>query len=117
LAGVGWSLAGLPTVSRCPQTLAQDGAIGHVAFDANDRFCLDGQRLVAISGTYGADGTEYRTEVDGFSKVISRGSAGTGPAWFEVRTKSGQILEFGNTADAKVLVQGAATIRVWATLQ
>jgi hypothetical protein len=114
LAGVGWSLAGLPTVSRCPQTLAQDGAIGHVAFDANDRFCLDGQRLVAISGTYGADGTEYRTEVDGFSKVISRGSAGTGPAWFEVRTKSGQILEFGNTADAKVLVQGAATIRVWA---
>lgn len=112
--GVGWSLAGLPAVSRCPQTLVQDGTITNVNFNANDRFCLDGQRLVAISGTYGADGTEYRTEVDGFSKVISRGSAGTGPAWFEVRTKSGQMLEFGNTADSKILVQGSATVRVWA---
>jgi hypothetical protein len=111
--GVGWSLAGLPAVSRCPQTLVQDGTIGNVNFNTSDRFCLDGQRLVATSGTYGADGTEYRSEVDGFSKVISRGSAGTGPAWFEVRTKSGQILEFGNTPDSKVLVQGSATVRVW----
>jgi hypothetical protein len=53
--------------------LAQDGVRGSINYDANDRFCLDGQRLVAISGTYGADGTEYRTEIESFSKVISRG--------------------------------------------
>jgi hypothetical protein len=39
-----------------------DGAIGGVNYDGNDRFCLDGQRLVAITRTYGSDGAEYRTE-------------------------------------------------------
>jgi hypothetical protein len=80
IVGMGFMLNGLATVGRCSQTFATDGRIDGVSFDANDRFCLDGQRLIAISGTYGADGTEYRTELESFSKVISRGSAGTGPA-------------------------------------
>jgi hypothetical protein len=73
LLGLGWHLEGLPSIGRCPRTIAQDGVRGSINYDANDRFCLDGQRLVAISGTYGADGTEYRTEIESFSKVISRG--------------------------------------------
>ena len=114
LLGVGWSLAGLSSIARCPQTLAQDGVVGGVNYDANDRFCLDGRRLVAINGTYGADGAEYRTEVDTFSKIISHGTAGSGPAWFEVHTKSGQIMEFGNTADSQILAQGKPSARTWA---
>jgi len=114
LLGVGWSLAGLSTITRCPQTRAQDGAPRGINYDANDRFCLDGQRLVAISGTYGADGTQYRTEIDTFSNVISHGSAGTGPAWFEVRTQSGQTMEFGNTTDSRILVQNKPTAAAWA---
>jgi len=69
---------------------------------------------ISTRGTYGADGTEYRTEVESFSKVVSRGTAGTGPAWFEVRTKTGQIMEFGNTADSRILAQGKTTARSWA---
>ncbi|MGJ4946762.1 FG-GAP-like repeat-containing protein [Bradyrhizobium sp. HKCCYLS20291] len=111
--GIGWSLGGVPSMGRCPRTIPQDGVLGGVNFDANDRFCLDGQRLVAVSGTYGADGTEYRTEIESYSKVISHGTAGTGPAWFEVRTKSGQVMEFGHTSDSQVLVQGRTTARVW----
>jgi Salmonella virulence plasmid 65kDa B protein/Insecticide toxin TcdB middle/N-terminal region/FG-GAP-like repeat/Phage tail fibre adhesin Gp38 len=117
LLGMGWSLGGLPAVSRCPRTIAQDGLAGGTNYDVNDRFCLDGQRLMAINnGTYGADGTEYRTEIESFSRVISHGTAGTGPAWFEVHTKSGQIMEFGNTTDSHVLVQGRTdgTARSWA---
>jgi Salmonella virulence plasmid 65kDa B protein/Insecticide toxin TcdB middle/N-terminal region/FG-GAP-like repeat len=114
LLGMGWSLGGLPSVGRCPQTVAQDGVAGGVNYDANDRFCLDGQRLMAINGAYGADGTEYRTEIESFSRVISHGTAGTGPAWFEVHTKSGQIMEFGNTGDSQVLAQGKPTARSWA---
>src|SRR5579883_2069856 len=114
LLGVGWSLAGIVSLGRCPQTIAQDGVHGAVTFTATDRFCLDGQRLIAISGTYGADGAEYRTEVDGYTRVISHGTAGTGPAWFEVHTKSGHIMEFGHTADSQALVQGSATARTWA---
>lgn len=111
--GVGWSLTGLSSITRCPQTMAQDGVRGTVNYDANDRFCLDGQRLMAFSGSYGADGSEYRTEIEGFAKVISHGTAGNGPAWFEVRTKTGQIMEFGHTADSLVLAQGKATARLW----
>ena len=114
LLGVGWALEGLVSISRCPRTIAQDGVRGTIAYDANDRFCLDGQRLVAISGAYGANGTEYRTEIESFVKVTSFASAGNGPQWFQVRTKAGQVLEFGNTADSRPLVQGTATVRSWA---
>jgi hypothetical protein len=53
IVGVGWSLSGLLSIGHCPQTFAQDSVRGGINFDSNDRFCLDGQRLVAISGTYG----------------------------------------------------------------
>jgi hypothetical protein len=114
IIGVGWSLTGLPSIGRCPQTFAQDGVRGGVNYDANDRFCFEGQRLIAISGSYGADGTEYRTEVESFTRVISHGTAGTGPGWFEVHTKSGQVMEFGHTADSQILAVGKATARNWA---
>src|SRR5205085_3262918 len=85
ILGMGWALGGLPALTRCPRTMIQNGVVGALKFDANDRFCLDGQQLVAISGTYGANATEYRTEVESFSRITSFGTSGVGPAWFEVR--------------------------------
>jgi uncharacterized repeat protein (TIGR01451 family) len=117
ILGMGWSLGGLPSIGRCAATIAQDGARGAITYNAitpTDRFCLDGQRLVAISGSYGNEGTEYRTEIDSFSRIISHGSAGTGPAWFEVHTKSGHIMEFGNSPDSRIIAQGTQTARGWA---
>lgn len=111
LEGVGWSLTGLPSIGRCPQTVAQDGFRSYVTYDiyfqygAADRYCLDGQRLIVINGgTYGADGSEYRTELEGFSKILAHGATGTGPIWFEVHTKSGQIMEFGHSADSQLVI-------------
>jgi RHS repeat-associated protein len=114
MIGVGWALSGLPSISRCPRTVAQDGVAGAVKYDANDRFCIDGERLVAISGMYGADGAEYRTEIDHFTKIVSRGTAGTGPAWFEVWTKGGRIMRLGNTTDSRLLAAGKAAVHIWA---
>jgi hypothetical protein len=111
LLGVGWTLGGLPSINRCPRTLVQDGFSGGVNYDANDRFCLEGQRLVVTSGSYGADGAQYRTEIDGYSEIISHGTAGTGPAWFEVHTKSGQVMEFGH--NSQILVPGKPTAQLW----
>src|ERR1043166_488977 len=111
ILGMGWSLGGLPAIARCAATIAQDGARGAITYTATDRFCLDGQRLVAISGAYGGDGTDYRTEVDSFSRIESHGTAGGGPAWFEVRTKSGQIMQFGNTPDSHIIAQGNSNPR------
>jgi RHS repeat-associated protein len=111
--GVGWSLGGLSVIHRCPATIVQDGFKGGINYDANDRYCLDGQRLVAVSGNYGADGTEYRTETESYTRIISYGSAGNGPASFTVWTKAGQIVEYGNTADSRIEAQGKATVRLW----
>jgi len=113
IMGMGWSLGGLPAIGRCPRTMVQDGVVGAVNYDANDRFCLDGQRLIVISGTYGADGAEYRTEVETFNRIISHGTAGTGPASFEVHTKSGQVMYFATTTDSRPLTQTGGTARSW----
>jgi hypothetical protein len=111
--GMGWGLSGFSQITRCPQTLAQDGVRGSINFDANDKYCIDGQRLIATVGTYGVDGTEYRTELANFAKVISYGAAGSGPAWFKVWTKGGQVIEYGNTADSRIEAQGKASARLW----
>jgi RHS repeat-associated protein len=108
LLGVGWSLSGLSQVMRCPNTIAQDGVVKGIDFSATDKFCLDGQRLVAINGTYGAHLTEYRTESDSFSQVIYNQSTG-----WNVRTKDGLRYEFGNSADSKVEAQGRSDVLFW----
>lgn len=114
MLGLGWGLSGLSAVTRCPRTPAQDGARGSVNFNADDRFCLDGQRLILISGTYGAAGSEYRTEIETFSKITAVDAAGNGPASFLVKTKSGLTQEYGNTEDSRIQAQGKPTVRVWA---
>ena len=113
IAGFGWSLSGGSAISRGPQTLAVDGKIHGVDYSSDDRFYLDGQRLIAISGTDGANGTEYRTEIESFSRVVSYGAAGSGPQWFKVWTKAGLILEFGSTSGSRRLASGRNEMMSW----
>lgn len=123
LLGMGWSLDGLPSISRCAQTMEQDNEIIGITFtgtDANgnptDRYCFGGERLVPIA-SYTNSGTEYRTEIDGFSRIVSYPSSGTtGPAYWVIYTKDGKAMEFGNTADSFVQAAGlpATVARSWA---
>ncbi|MFD2263439.1 FG-GAP-like repeat-containing protein [Lacibacterium aquatile] len=115
MMGVGWGLYGLSSITRCPRTKAQDGIVGSVNYDANDRFCLDGKRLNVVGdGVYGASGTEYRTEIQEFSSVVSSGAVGSGPASFVVRTKGGLRLEYGITADSQIKLSAQPSVRIWA---
>lgn len=118
IAGLGWSLDGESSITRCPRTLATDGVQGRVDHDGNDRFCMDGQRLMLVSGAYGAAGSEYRTEFDQFSKVVANGAAAgnaaNGPESFTVYTKDGRTLQYGNTADSRIEAQGKAVVATWA---
>lgn len=124
LFGVGWQLSGLSTITRCARTKASDGVQGRVNFDGNDRFCLDGKRLVLVSGgAYGAAGTEYRTEIETFVKVTAVGTAGNGPSSFVVKTKSGLTMEYGNSTDSRIdavrafggpALWPAGTVKAWA---
>jgi hypothetical protein len=114
MLGMGWSLSGLSAITRCPRTRAQDGVMGSVNFDINDRYCLDGQRLILVAGTYGLAGSEYRTEIDSYSKITAFGTAGNGVAYFEVKTKSGLTMEYGNTADSRIeAIKAPGSIAAW----
>ena len=111
--GMGWNIAGLSSVYRCGKNLAIDDVWGGVNFNNDDRFCLDGERLIAVSGAPGGDETEYRLEKNGYSKIISYGSQGSGPSYFKVWQKDGSVYEYGNTADAKVELPKQSHVYKW----
>lgn len=115
LAGMGWSLGGMSAITRCRQTVAQDGTVtsGAVTLGTTDRFCLDGQRLMAVNGNYELSGSEYRTERQDFSKIVSAGSAGGQIASFQVQTKSGLTMQYGYTANSQVRPQNQAVVATW----
>ncbi len=117
-AGVGFTVTGLSRITRCPLTIAVDGRVQGVRFAAGDRYCLDGQPLVLVAGIYGADGAEYRTEVNNLQRVISRGRQGSGPASFDVQHPDGLTWRYGNDADSRVEAVGTAgEVREWAINQ
>lgn len=97
MLGKGWGIGGVSAIHRCASTIAQDGFVRGINFDANDRYCLDGRRLVPVSGVNGAVGAEYRLEIDNFSQIKSVGGNANNPASWIVKTKSGQVMTYGNT--------------------
>ncbi|MFN7221534.1 MAG: SpvB/TcaC N-terminal domain-containing protein, partial [Burkholderiales bacterium] len=99
--GVGWGLQGFSNIHRCPRTLYSDNARGSINFDSNDRFCMDGMRLVPVGTLYG--GTEYRTEKETYTRIVGYTASGvSGPAYFRAWTKDGKVLTYGNTIDSSL---------------
>jgi len=98
LLGMKWNLAGLSAITRCGQMSYYDnGNITAIQFNDNDRFALDGDRLIRLNiGAYGVVGGEYATEVENFTRVVSyRGTTGH-PEYFEAYTDDGSIIQYGN---------------------
>jgi hypothetical protein len=116
VVGVGFRLSGASVITRCRQTKETDNtAMGAVTFTSSDRFCLDGARLVLMSGNYGAPGAAYRTEIDSFTKVVSNGSQGGGPQSFTVWRKDGSVTQYGVTDDARIEAFGTdSAVFAWA---
>ncbi|MGE4069831.1 MAG: RHS repeat-associated core domain-containing protein [Lysobacterales bacterium] len=136
--GRGWSLSGVSAMARCRASREAgdfiiggapvDGDPGSVSYRQQDRFCLDGQRLILVSTNkiYGDDGAEYRLEVDRFTRIYSRGGQNpteptfgnpyTGPNYFEVQRRDGSTSYYGNTVDSYIEGNGpgAQSATVWA---
>lgn len=110
LLGVGWSLSAGSAIARCGATYAQDGFTHSVQYDlGKDRLCLNGSRLVAVSGGYGYMGAVYRTEVDQFVRVTQHGgSLDDSTTWFSAEYKDGSVAYFGRTSQSQVVHQGLA---------
>jgi RHS repeat-associated protein len=120
IAGYGWNISGVSSITRIPSTKFHDGTIDAVDFDALDRFALDGQRLVVkrgTSGVYGANATVYETE--GFSnvKITSYGvhpsGANYGPAYFQVEYPDGSIAQYGDTSSQYGSTSESRSIMEW----
>ncbi|MCB1032809.1 MAG: VCBS repeat-containing protein, partial [Acidobacteria bacterium] len=114
ILGMGWSLHGLSSITRCAATKVPDGYVGAVRFDAKDRFCLDGIRLVLVGGgAYGAAGSVYHTEQETWTKVTAAGTCGSGPCSFTALNKDGTTLEFGTTDDSRVPIPDRSEVFAW----
>ena len=127
IAGLGFRLEGVSGIARCRQTTLRDGAAKALSWSADDRFCLDGQRLVLASRatdpdqvagtpTYGAPNTIYRTEVDSGVWVTAKGGTAGNPDYFEARAKDGSVRHYGRTpsnSDTKARLEHAGSTLVW----
>ena len=101
LLGWGWNLSGLSSITRTGQTLYHDDNQSVVNF-TEDRFVLDGKRLMLCSGTYGGNGSVYKTEIDEMSKIVAFTEGYNGPARFVVNKSDGTVWEYGGTEDSRV---------------
>ncbi|MFK8017826.1 MAG: RHS repeat-associated core domain-containing protein, partial [Gammaproteobacteria bacterium] len=108
LMGMGWSLSGLSAVSRCPATIPVDGFYDGTDLDDNDRFCLDGQRLIDQGNG------SYRTEVETFKKIRRQGVPGSCTTTFRVQDASGMTREYGGTDDSCIETENAGQGLTWA---
>jgi len=105
LAGWGWNIGGLSTITRMPSTKYHESNIDGVDFDLNDRFALDGQRLMLKSGNYGQNGSEYQTENYSNVKIKAYGTSpygsGYGPSYFIVFHPDGTRSYYGNAGGSR----------------
>ncbi|MDR6807507.1 RHS repeat-associated protein [Dyadobacter sp. BE34] len=111
--GQGWDIGGLSKITRSTRSMYFDNETNPVVMTNSDRFVLDGTRLIAKAGNYGEPNTTYGTESENFATITSKSSQGNGPEWFEVITKDGIKMEYGNSADSRHTGQ-FATVLTWA---
>lgn len=104
IAGYGWTMSGITSISRAGRNLDKDGVIKAVDLNYNDFFQFNGQRLVLASGEYGKDGAIYKTEKFSNIRIKSVGEISgknwNGPSYFEVTFEDGSQAWYGNTTSS-----------------
>ncbi|MCX6180610.1 MAG: FG-GAP-like repeat-containing protein [Bacteroidetes bacterium] len=114
ILGMGWNLSVLSAITRSGQTIYHNGKTeGILLSSEKDSYVMDGARLIAISGTNGNPNTQYATEAESFSKIISVGNSGNGPESFTVETKDGRKLLYGADAQARFYASDNNTVLIW----
>ncbi len=114
IAGYGWSILGNSSITRNNKSIYYDGFVGPIALNNDDVFSLDGARLqVTNLEPYGSSNAEYCAEVEDFSVVTPMEVTVNGPKWFEVKTKSGLILEYGKSNNSSFLAEDGLTAIYW----
>ena len=115
LLGWGWNLSGVSAITRTGKTIYHDKTEFAYPVDfKDDRFLLDGQRLLRVSNIeYGGNQCEYKTEIDNISKIVSEAQNDV-TSNFDVWTKGGLKIEYGNTTNSKIkLKNNNDTVCIW----
>lgn len=115
LLGWCWDLQGLSCISRIGTTLYHENKMSGVDF-IDDRFALDGQRLLKVQGdmNYGGNEVEYCTEMDGMAKIVSYTMNGIeGPAYFKVWLPNGNIAYYGRSRDSRIVLSQQNAVCIW----
>lgn len=95
-AGMGFNISGTSAIERCGKSYERDGLVTGVKGNDQDLACLDGNRLVLVSGAYWGNGSIYQTEAESDRKIVySQGG-------FTVHGKNGDVMYYGSRADTRI---------------
>jgi RHS repeat-associated protein len=109
IAGQGWSINSISTISRIATRRDIDGFVDGVDFDDNDKLALDGQRLLIKSGTYWAPGSTYETEYKSNTRIELKVEGTT--TYFIVTSPDGSRSWYGSKGSGSL--QNSVSLNSW----
>ncbi|KAF2515009.1 hypothetical protein EYY60_02830 [Flavobacterium zhairuonense] len=109
IAGQGWSINSISTISRMATRRDIDGFVDGVDFDDNDKLALDGQRLLIKTGTYWASGSTYETEYKSNTKIELKIEGTT--TYFIVTAPDGSRSWYGSKGSGSL--QNSVSLNAW----
>lgn len=115
IAGQGWNINSISTISRMATRRDIDGFVDGVDFDDNDKLALDGQRLLLKTGTYWADGSTYETEYKSNTKIELKIENGGASILFVVTSPDGSRTWYGSKGSGTY--QNATSVNSWYIVQ
>lgn len=118
--GLGFSMSGFSVISAVNQTRLLNERYS----SETSRLSLDGQKLVLApesidttlfyDANYGKAGTVYHTEKQSFVKIVAfERTTDDKIKFFKAYTKSGEIVEYGNTEDSRIYLPGSTKPMYW----
>jgi|GEM_PF-201921 len=105
IVGVGWNIAGLSSIDRVDQNSYYDNKCGIIDFTTNDKFVLNGERLIQLSKT----STQIDYETSTGNTFVTAYISGETVKYFNVRYPNGIVGIFGFTTNNESKIVYPAT--------
>ncbi|MES2382148.1 MAG: FG-GAP-like repeat-containing protein [Bacteroidota bacterium] len=115
ILGKGWNITGMSVISRSGNNWHLDNGVQEtVKLNGTDKLTLDGQRLLLVQGptnSFFTHNNVFRTEVDQFVKVTYKNVSGN--EYFEVDTKDGGKVFYGQSNNSQHKPDGSSNVLAW----
>ncbi|MBO4841494.1 MAG: VCBS repeat-containing protein [Bacteroidaceae bacterium] len=106
IAGVGFGISGLSSISIAQKTIYFDNHVEEIKQGEDNAFTLDGQRLLLKEGQNGQTGATYRTENEQYNIISITDSQNGTPATFQVKATNGTTYRYGSSTGRRTLSNG-----------